>query len=244
MNLKTNQIVLMLDWSLYPKGKYKFKVLNNFLQSTVSDGFVILNDSVPNQLNSITWQVLSNQTQAANNSDLIVSNKIFSYERKNIASGITKPTHIMYSDQELIGNFVVELNIGLGEVPVYYGSIQNVYNIGLIASSSANSASSFALSVLNGFEFKWEWDYGGVNVTDKGYFKDTFNTNIGSGGKVYYVKFQGYITICFITSNGNLVFLSSAIAANEPLRLFNSFFNQGRYLNKTVNFSYGQIFTY
>lgn len=242
--LRTNQIVLMLDWSLYPKGKYKFKVLNNFLQSTVSDGFVILNDSVPNQLNSITWQVLSNQTQAANNSDLIVSNKIFSYERKNIASGITKPTHIMYSDQELTGNFVVELNIGLGEVPVNFGPTQNVYNIGLITSSSATSASSFVLSVLNGFEFKWEQDNGGVNVTDKGYFRDKYNTNIGSGGKVYYVKFQGYITICFITNTGNLVFLSSAIAANEPLRLFNSFFNQGRYLNKTVNFSYGQIFTY
>lgn len=30
--LRTNQIVLMLNWSIYPKGKYKFKVLNNSLQ--------------------------------------------------------------------------------------------------------------------------------------------------------------------------------------------------------------------
>lgn len=242
--LKTNQIVLMLDWSLYPKGKYKFKVLNNSLQSLVSDGFVILNNSVPNQLNSITWQVLSNPTQAANNSILTVSNKSFSYERKNIASGIAQPTHIMYSDQELVGNFVVELNVGLGESFVYDGANQNVYNIGLIASSSVASASSFTLSILNGFEFKWEWDYGGVYITDKGYLRDRYNGKLGSGGKIYYIKHQGYITICFITNNGNLVFLSSAIAVNEPLRLFNSFFNQGRFLNKTVNFNYGQIFTY
>ena len=242
--LRTNQIVLMLNWSLYPKGKYKFRVLNNSLQSTVSDGFVILNDSVPNQLNSITWQVLANPTQAANNSDLVVSNKSFSYERKNIGSGITQPTHIMYSDQELVGNFLVELNVGLDEPKVYHSTrIDSVYNLGLVASSSSSS-SSFALSVLNGVEFKWGSDSGGIYITDKGYFTNKYNADLGSGGKLYLLKFQGYITVCYITNSNNLIYVSSAVAVNEPMRLFNSFFNQGRYLNKTVSFSYGQIFTY
>ena len=242
--LKTNQIVLMLDWSIYPKGKYKFKVLNNSLQSLVSDGFVILNDSVPNQISNLTWTVNINPTQAANSSVLNVSNKSFSYERKAISAGITEATHTMYSNEELSGNFVVELNVGLGETPVYGGENQNVYNLGLIASSSSSSSSSFTLTVLNGFEFKWESDYGGIFVTDRGYFRDNINSKLGSGGKIYYIKFQGYITICFITNTGNLIFLSSAIAVNEPMRLFNSFYNQGRFLNKTVNFNYGQIFTY
>ena len=146
-------------------------------------------------------------------------------------------------NQELVGNFLVELNVGLGETRVLYSTIiDSVYNLGLIASSS--SSSSFALSILNGVEFKWGSDNGGIYITDKGYFTDSYNANLGSGGKLYLLKFQGYITVCFITNTGNLVFLSSAIAVNEPLRLFNSFFNQGRYLNKTVNFSYGQIFTY
>ena len=239
--LRTNQIVLMLNWSLYPKGKYKFKVINNNLQSLVSDGTLILNDTVPNIISNLTWQVNINPTQAQNSSFLNISNKSFSYERR-ISSGITEPTHTMISNETLTGNFVVELILGLGEVNVNWGSIQNVYNFGLIAESSAST--SFALSVLNGFEFKWEGDYGSLNVTDKGYFRDYLNQKIGSGGKIYYIKFQGYITICFITNTSNLVFLSSAIAVNEPLRLFNSFFNQGRFLNKTVNFSYGQIFTY
>ena len=240
--LKTNQIVLMLDWSIYPKGKYKFKVLNNSLQSLVSDGFVMLNASVPNQISNLTWTVNANPAQAANSSVLNVSNKFFSYERKSVSAGITEPTHTMYSNEELIGNFVVELNIGLGETSVFGGANQNVYNLGLIASSS--SSSSFTLTVLNGFEFKWEWDYGGVFVTDKGYFRDKYNAYIGSGGKIYFLKFQGYITICFITNTGNFIFLSSAIAVNEPVKLFNSFFNQGRFLNKTVTFNYNQIFTY
>ena len=240
--LKTNQIVLMLDWSLYPKGKYKFKILNGALQSLVSDGFVILNDSVPNQISNLTWTINTNPTQVANSSVLNVSNKSFSYERKGVSAGITEATHTMYSNEELSGNFVVELNVGLDETYVAGGAAQNVYNLGLIASSS--SSSSFTLTVLNGFEFKWEWDHGGIFVTDKGYFKDHFNFKLGSGGKIYLLKFQGYITICFITNTGNLIFLSSAIAVNEPMRLFNSFYNQGRFPNKTVSFSYGQIFTY
>ena len=239
--LKTNQIVLMLDWSLYPKGKYKFKVINNNLQSLVSDGTLILNDTVPNVISNLTWQVNANPTQAQNSSFLNISNKSFSYERK-ISSGITEPTHTMISNETLTGNFVVELTLGLGEVKVAGGDVQNVYNFGLIAESSAST--SFALSVLNGFEFKWEWDYGGLNVTDKGYFREHLNQKIGSGGKIYYIKFQGYITICFLTNTGNLVYLSSAIATTEPMKLFNSFYNQGRFLGKTVNFSYGQIFTY
>ena len=239
--LRTNQIVLMLDWSLYTKGKYKFKVINNNLQSLVSDGTLILNDTVPNVISNLTWQVNTNPSQAQNSSFLNISNKSFSYERR-ISSNITEPTHTMISNETLTGNFVVELTLGLGEVNVGGGAAQNVYNFGLIAESSAST--SFTLSVLNGFEFKWEWDYGGLNVTDKGYFRDYFNQKIGSGGKIYYIKFQGYITICFITNTGNLVYLSSAIATTEPMKLFNSFFNQGRFLNKTVNFNYGQIFTY
>ena len=241
--LKTNQIVLMLDWSIYPKGKYKFKVLNNSLQSLVSDGFVILNDSVPNQISNLTWTVNTNPTQAANSSVLNVSNKSFSYERKAISAGITEATHTMYSNEELSGNFVVELNVGLGQTFMgYVTQSYNVYDFGLIASSS--SSSSFSLAVLNGFEFRWLSDNGGIFVTDKGQFTDSQNLKLGSGGKMYFLKFQGYITICFITNTGNLIFLSSAIASNEPLRLFNRFFNQGRFLNQTVSFSYGQIFTY
>ena len=239
--LRTNQIVLMLNWSLYPKGKYKFKVINNNLQSLVSDGTLILNDTVPNIIYNLTWQVNTNPSQAANSSFLNISNKIFSYERR-VSSGIIEPTHTMISNETLTGNFVVELNVGVGEAYVAAGDPQNVYNFGLIAESSAST--SFVLSVLNGFEFKWEWDNGSLNVTDKGYFRDYFNQRIGSGGKIYYIKFQGYITICFITNTGNLVYLSSTIATTEPMKLFNSFYNQGRFLNKTVNFSYGQIFTY
>ena len=151
----------------------------------------------------------------------------------------------MYSNEEFVGNFVIELNIGLGQTFMGYTTVpSNVYDFGLITSSSTSSSSSFSLAVLNGFEFRWLSNNGGIFVTDKGQFTDSQNLKLGSGGKMYFLKFQGYITICFMTNTGNLIFLSSAIASNEPLRLFNRFFNQGRFLNNTVNFSYGQIFTY